>query len=60
MAEGFDLHVHDRRAVLDLLDELADLYEQVYAEPPYRGAEKYSWARFLDRTREQTLASGFS
>ncbi|WP_242906428.1 GNAT family N-acetyltransferase [Actinomadura terrae] len=51
--------VHDRSEALDLLDELADLYQQVYAEPPYNAGPKFSRARFLDRTRGQTLASGF-
>ncbi|WP_131738640.1 GNAT family N-acetyltransferase [Actinomadura roseirufa] len=53
------VNVDDHRAALDALDELADLYEQVYAEPPYRSAEKFSRPRFLARTRDQALASGF-
>lgn len=59
MPDEIAVSVHDRRAALDLLDELADLYQQVYAEPPYNSAAKFSRPRFLDRTRDQALASGF-
>lgn len=60
MPNGIDLRAEDGRAALDHLDEVADLYLQVYAEPPYNSAPKYGRARFLDRTRQQTLASGFT
>ncbi|MBT2207033.1 GNAT family N-acetyltransferase [Actinomadura sp. NEAU-AAG7] len=59
MSDEFAVSAHDRSEALDLLDELADLYQQVYAEPPYNAGPKFSRARFLDRTRGQTLASGF-
>lgn len=59
MPDEIAVSIHDHRAALDALDELADLYEQVYAEPPYNSAEKFSRARFLARTRDQVLASGF-
>lgn len=49
----------DGHQALDVLDELADLYVRVYAEPPYDSAPKFSRERFTERTREQALASGF-
>lgn len=60
MLSEIDLRADDGRAALDLLDELADLYVQVYAEPPYDSARKYSRARFVQRTRQQAVASGFT
>lgn len=59
MPDDVAMSVHGRRDTLAVLDEVADLYEPVYAEPPYNAAAKYSRARFLDRTRDQVLASGF-
>ncbi|NDU77542.1 GNAT family N-acetyltransferase [Actinomadura sp. DSM 109109] len=59
MPDEITVSAHDRSDALDVLDELADLYEQVYAEPPYDAGSKFSRARFLDRTRGQVLASGF-
>lgn len=53
------VRAEDRQAALESLDEIADLYEQVYAEPPYNAADKYSRTRFLQRTRDQAVASGF-
>lgn len=58
MPDEITVSAHDRSEALDVLDELADLYEQVYAEPPYNAGPKFSRARFLDRTRDQVLASG--
>ncbi|RFS81230.1 GNAT family N-acetyltransferase [Actinomadura spongiicola] len=59
MPDETTLTVHDRQAALDGLDKLTPLYQQVYAEPPYNSAPKFSLPRFRERTREQTLASGF-
>lgn len=59
MAEDLVVRVVDRQTALEALGEIADLYEQVYAEPPYKAADKYSRARFLQRTRDQAVASGF-
>ncbi|MFD0854556.1 GNAT family N-acetyltransferase, partial [Actinomadura adrarensis] len=42
-----------------LVDELAGLYQRVYAEPPYRSAPRFSPGRFISRTREQALTSDF-
>ncbi|WUI00185.1 GNAT family N-acetyltransferase [Spirillospora sp. NBC_00431] len=59
MPDEIAVSVHDRWTTLDGLDELAELYEQVYSEPPYNSSAKYSRTRFLSRTRDQALASGF-
>lgn len=59
MPDEISVSAHDRSDALDILDELADLYEQVYAEPPYNAGPKFTRARFLDRTRDQVLSSGF-
>ncbi|PKK15561.1 hypothetical protein [Thermomonospora sp. CIF 1] len=45
---------------IELLEECADLYVQVYAEPPYNGAPKFSRDRFLSRTRRQMTSAGFT
>jgi GNAT superfamily N-acetyltransferase len=42
------------------LDEIAELYVDVYAEPPYNGGEKYSREAFLERTRQQIISPGFT
>ncbi|MQY04141.1 GNAT family N-acetyltransferase [Actinomadura macrotermitis] len=55
-----ELAALDRRQALDALDEVADLYEQVYAEPPYNAAPKFSRDRFTRRTHDQATASGFA
>ncbi|MBO2465378.1 GNAT family N-acetyltransferase [Actinomadura violacea] len=59
MSKDLVVRVVDRQAALESLDEIADLYAQVYAEPPYNAADKYSRNRFLQRTRDQAVASGF-
>ncbi len=57
---GIELRAHDGRAASAMLEELADLYKRVYAEPPYDSAPKFSRARFLERTRDQAASSGFT
>ena len=42
------------------LDAIADLYDRVYAEPPYRGEPLFSRARFLERTQRQRTNGGFT
>lgn len=42
------------------LDELADLYVRVHAEPPYNSAPKYSREAFLSRTKSQLAKPGFA
>ncbi|MGI5201643.1 GNAT family N-acetyltransferase [Spirillospora sp. CA-108201] len=59
MPDEIIVSAHDRSDTFDVLDELADLYEQAYAEPPFNSGPKFSRARFQDRTRDQVLASGF-
>jgi GNAT superfamily N-acetyltransferase len=50
----------DGDAAEGMVDELGDLYEDAYAEPPYDGGALFSRARFLERTRRQCLNLGFS
>lgn len=50
----------DGAEAAEFLDECAGLYVQVYAEPPYDSAPKFSRDRFLSRTRRQTTSSGFT
>ncbi|WP_067471568.1 GNAT family N-acetyltransferase [Actinomadura hibisca] len=57
---NIDFQNLDGHQALDVLDDLADLYVQVYAEPPYNSAPKFSRDRFVERTREQAMASGFA
>ncbi|WP_395103674.1 GNAT family N-acetyltransferase [Actinomadura sp. SCN-SB] len=59
MAETY-LSRHPGHIPLGTLDEMADLYERVYAEPPYDSAPKFSRARFASRTREQALTRDFT
>jgi GNAT superfamily N-acetyltransferase len=49
----------DLEAVKEL-DDLPDLYVQVYAEPPYNGGPKYARHAFLSRTKEQLARPGFT
>lgn len=55
--------IYERLGDLDAvkqLDELADLYVKVYAEPPYNGGPKYTRQAFLVRTKEQLARPGFT
>jgi GNAT superfamily N-acetyltransferase len=54
-----DLSRHVGHIPLGMLDEMADLYERVYAEPPYNSAPKFSRTRFVSRTREQAMSQDF-
>lgn len=60
MSEDVTLTALDRTAALDVLDDLSTLYEETYAGPPYDSLPKFSGDRFLARTREQILTSGFA
>jgi GNAT superfamily N-acetyltransferase len=46
--------------VLGVLEEMAAIYERVYAEPPYNSAPKFSPTRFVSRTREQAMTPDFT
>lgn len=54
------LQAFDGLEAVKQLDELADLYAEVYTEPPYNGAAKYSRERFVGRTVDQCARSGFT
>lgn len=45
---------------LHVLDELAELYLEVYAEPPYNSGPLFGEAAFRDRTQRQMRADGFT
>lgn len=50
----------DSNLVLSLLDQMADLYVEVYAEPPYDSGPLWQRDAFLDRTRRQAARPGFA
>lgn len=50
---------HGGDEIDSLLDEITDLYELVYREPPYNGGPLHRRERFLDRTNAQKTAKGF-
>jgi GNAT superfamily N-acetyltransferase len=58
MAEG-EISRQGGHAVVGVLEEMAELYERVYAEPPYNSAPRFSRDRFVGRTREQSMSSDF-
>ena len=57
---GVELQRVGGDAAMSKLEELAGVYERVYAEPPYYSAPKFSRDRFLNRTREQAHRPGFA
>ncbi|GGL18966.1 GNAT family N-acetyltransferase [Mangrovihabitans endophyticus] len=46
--------------VPDAIQEMARLYETVYAEPPYNGGPLWQTAAFVERTLRQSRRPGFS
>jgi GNAT superfamily N-acetyltransferase len=42
------------------LEQIADIYDEVYAEPPYNGGPLFTRDAFLTRTRSQIAAEGFA
>jgi GNAT superfamily N-acetyltransferase len=57
---GSALQLHDNVAAADLLDQIADVYVEARAEPPY-DTNPAIWSReaFVDRTRQQVRNPGF-
>lgn len=45
--------------VATLFERMADVYQQVYAEPPYLSGPLFSRQRFAERTRRQAETEGF-
>ncbi|WP_131738931.1 GNAT family N-acetyltransferase [Actinomadura roseirufa] len=43
-----------------LLDGIADVYDEVYSEPPYNSGPLFARSAFLERTRSQLGADGFA
>jgi GNAT superfamily N-acetyltransferase len=56
----FDIAHWPSSVVTSRLDELADIYTEVYAEPPYKSGELWSQHSFIDRTRRQAGRDGFT
>jgi GNAT superfamily N-acetyltransferase len=50
---------HGREAV-EMLYEIAPLYEEVYGEPPYNSASLFERGEFLARTKRQLSVDGFT
>lgn len=59
MSEGYRLDQGDGCVVVGLLDEMAEVYEEVYTEPPYESGALWQRHAFLDRTRRQATRDGF-
>jgi len=57
---GSELRRHDGTEVDRPLDPIAELYSNVYAEPPYNGGPLFTRERFLERTNRQKDNDGFT
>lgn len=56
----FTLDTWSSSTVVARLDELAKIYTEVYAEPPYNAGSLWSAEAFVARTRRQATLDGFS
>ncbi|MBG0818377.1 GNAT family N-acetyltransferase [Planomonospora sp. ID82291] len=50
---------HDAHAAKEFIDELVDIYAEVYSVPPYGGDPFFSAATYSDRLRESLELPGF-
>ncbi|MBG0569186.1 GNAT family N-acetyltransferase [Actinoplanes aureus] len=57
---SYEIEQWSRLAVEARIDELAEIYAEVYSEPPYDSGELWSRSVFVDRTRRQARREGFS
>ncbi len=58
--DDWELRRHDGTEALAMLDRLADVYQQVYSEPPYDSSGTMNERQtFLDRTTAQAQRDGF-
>jgi GNAT superfamily N-acetyltransferase len=55
-----DFHRGDGKAALALFSQLADLYQEAYAEPPYHSGPLFDADAFEARTRRQATRDGFT
>lgn len=53
------VHYRGPEAARALSEEYADVYTEIYAEPPYNSGPLYSRGRFLERTGRQVHRPGF-
>ncbi|WP_426509477.1 GNAT family N-acetyltransferase [Dactylosporangium sp. McL0621] len=60
MNEDFTFISHVGTAAIGQLDDLAPLYEQVYAESPYESGPIWQIDEFVGRTQRQATRDGFS
>lgn len=51
---------HTGAETLAGLDALADVYDEIYAEPPYNSGPLFTRSAFLSRTRAQAPTPGFT
>jgi GNAT superfamily N-acetyltransferase len=51
---------HTNTETIRSLDDLADLYDEVYAEPPYNSSPIFARSEFLRRTAAQAQSPGFT
>lgn len=58
--DGTELRRDDGEHVDRLLEPIAELYGEVYAEPPYNGGPLFTRERFLERTTRQKSNDGFT
>ncbi|WP_431886758.1 GNAT family N-acetyltransferase [Micromonospora wenchangensis] len=58
--EGIRLHRWEGTDVDRFIAEMSDLYETVYAEPPYNGGPLFTRDRFQQRTDRQKQTPGFT
>ena len=62
MSDEASVHLIHRGGadVTTLFERMADVYEEVYAEPPYLSGPLFSRQRFTERTLRQAEAEGFA
>jgi GNAT superfamily N-acetyltransferase len=57
---GVDLERHDSAAAADLVDDIADVYADARAEPPYDTHPRWGRTGFVDRTKQQVTHRDFA
>lgn len=54
------LSVYTGSEASGILEQVADVYDEVYAEPPYNSGPLFAREEFLQRTDSQLTADGFA
>jgi len=60
MADEIEFCLQDGQAALSVLPELTQIYQEVYAEPPYDSGPLWETTSFTERTGRQVHRDGFS